>query len=87
MIVLRKERDQARTMTVPSFENFAAISSMGSINQILQLLQEYMEMPDVVHYGNGYYQHTIYGIGPYIADYPEQVLLACVMQGWCQGEP
>ncbi|KAF7348718.1 hypothetical protein MVEN_01390700 [Mycena venus] len=25
----------------------------------------------------------IYGLGPYIADYPEQVLLACVVQGWC----
>ena len=42
-----------------------------------------MEMPDIVHYGDGYFRRTIYGIGPYIADYPEQVLLACIMQGWC----
>lgn len=42
-----------------------------------------METHDVVHYGDGYYQRTIYGIGPYIADYPEQVLLACIVQGWC----
>jgi hypothetical protein len=34
-------------------------------------------------YGGGYYRRKIYGIGPYIADYPEQVLLACVVQGWC----
>ncbi|KAH9959514.1 hypothetical protein BJV74DRAFT_880098 [Russula compacta] len=25
----------------------------------------------------------IYGVGPYIADYPEQALLACVVLGWC----
>ena len=24
-----------------------------------------------------------YGLGPYIADYPEQALLACIVQGWC----
>ena len=23
------------------------------------------------------------GVGPYIADYPEQALLACIVQGWC----
>ena len=24
-----------------------------------------------------------YGLGPYIADYPKQVLLSGVVQGWC----
>jgi hypothetical protein len=42
-----------------------------------------METPDIVCYSDGYYRHTIYGLGPYIADYPEQVLLACIVQGWC----
>ena len=63
-----------------SFENFAIFSFMA---QILQPLREYMKTLDIVHYGDGYYRHTIYGIGPYIADYPEQVLLACIVQGWC----
>ena len=52
-------------------------------NQILQSLQPYMEKPEVVRYGDGHYRRTIYGLGPYIADYPEQVLLACIVQGWC----
>ena len=55
----------------------------GSLNQILQSLQPYMEKPEVVRYGDGHYRRTIYGLGPYIADYPEQVLLACIVQGWC----
>ncbi|KAG6805378.1 hypothetical protein H0H92_015652 [Tricholoma furcatifolium] len=42
-----------------------------------------MTTPEVVRFGDGYYRRVIYGIGPYIADYPEQVLLACIVQGWC----
>jgi hypothetical protein len=25
----------------------------------------------------------VYGLGLYIADYPEQALLACIVQNWC----
>ena len=39
--------------------------------------------PDVTLFSDGYYCHTIYSIGPYIADGPEKVLLACIVQGWC----
>ncbi|KAF8322392.1 hypothetical protein F5887DRAFT_1087226 [Amanita rubescens] len=28
--------------------------------------------PETIRYGDGYYRRTIWGIGPYIADYPEQ---------------
>lgn len=42
-----------------------------------------MEEWEVVRYGDGHYRRTLYGLGPYIADYPEQVLLACVVQSWC----
>ncbi|KAG6896459.1 hypothetical protein C0992_008142 [Termitomyces sp. T32_za158] len=30
-----------------------------------------------------YLRLVVYGMGPYIADYPEQALLACIVQGWC----
>lgn len=42
-----------------------------------------MTKPEVVHCFDGHFQHAIYGLGPYIADYPEQALLACIVQGWC----
>jgi hypothetical protein len=32
---------------------------------------------------DGQYRRVIYGLGPYIADYPEQALLACIVQNWC----
>jgi hypothetical protein len=42
-----------------------------------------MTKPEVVRFGDGYYRRVIYGVGPYIADYEEQVLLACIVRGWC----
>ena len=32
-----------------------------------------MTTPEVVRCPDGHFRHAIYGIGPYIADYPEQV--------------
>ncbi|KAJ6540708.1 hypothetical protein B0H19DRAFT_1313483 [Mycena capillaripes] len=37
----------------------------------------------VVRCSDGHWRRVIYGIGPYIADYPEQVWLAAVVQNWC----
>ncbi|KAJ3565394.1 hypothetical protein NP233_g7656 [Leucocoprinus birnbaumii] len=44
--------------------------------------------PSILHmpyegYWARHFRWVIYGLGPYIADYPEQVLLACVVQNWC----
>jgi len=42
-----------------------------------------MTTPEVTRCSNGLFRRVVYGLGPYIADYPEQTLLACVVQGWC----
>ncbi|KIJ11315.1 hypothetical protein PAXINDRAFT_15782 [Paxillus involutus ATCC 200175] len=42
-----------------------------------------MKVPEVAFFGDRYYQRVIYGLGPYIADYEEQVLLACIVRNWC----
>ncbi|KAI0830203.1 hypothetical protein BC628DRAFT_1313730, partial [Trametes gibbosa] len=42
-----------------------------------------MTVAEIVCCADSNFCHLIYGLGPYIADYPEQVLLACVIQGWC----
>jgi hypothetical protein len=65
------------------FRTFRRNLFHGSINQILQTLRSGMETPEIVRYADGHFRRTIYGLGPYIADYPEQVLLACIVQGWC----
>lgn len=54
-----------------------------SLRVILSPLRPYMTKPDIVKCPDGHYRRAIYTIGPYIADYPEQVLLAAVVSGWC----
>ena len=54
-----------------------------SLSMILDPLKAAMTSPEVVRFGDGYYRRVIYGLGPYIADYEEQALLTCIVQGWC----
>ncbi|KAG6805540.1 hypothetical protein H0H92_015020, partial [Tricholoma furcatifolium] len=53
------------------------------LSYIFQAVRPFMTEPDIVRFGDGYFRRIIYGFGPYIADYPEQALLACIVQGWC----
>ena len=32
---------------------------------------------------DNHFRRVVYGIGPYIGDYPEQVLVAGIVNGWC----
>ena len=54
-----------------------------SLVRILQAIKLWMRKPRITRCGDGHLRRVIYGLGPYIADYPEQVLLACVVSGWC----
>jgi hypothetical protein len=54
-----------------------------SISLILEQLHPGETTPEVYCCPDMHYQCVIWGIGPYIADYPEQVLLSCIVQGWC----
>ncbi|KAF8122990.1 hypothetical protein EV363DRAFT_1455925 [Boletus edulis] len=54
-----------------------------SLSGILESLKPGMTMPEVVRFGDGHYRRVIYGLGPYIADYKEQVLLSCIVRNWC----
>jgi len=42
-----------------------------------------MTIPEVVWCPDGHFRRAIYQLGPFIADYPEQVALAGIVQGWC----
>ncbi|KAG1776217.1 hypothetical protein EV702DRAFT_1230368 [Suillus placidus] len=55
----------------------------SSLSFILQNLKPGMTKPEVVHFGDGHYRRVIDGLGPYIVDYKEQVLLACIVRSWC----
>ncbi|KAI0309305.1 hypothetical protein OF83DRAFT_1185856 [Amylostereum chailletii] len=55
----------------------------SSLHVILQPLRPGMMEPLVMLCADGHYRRIIFGLGPYIADYPEQVMLACIVQNWC----
>ncbi len=42
-----------------------------------------MSTPHVMQCPDGHFRRAIFQLGPFIADYPEQVCLAGVVSGWC----
>ncbi|KAJ7602026.1 hypothetical protein B0H17DRAFT_1342371 [Mycena rosella] len=67
----------------PTFQKFCRQMYHASLALVYQPLKPFMETPDIVRCPDGHWRRVIYGIGPYIADYPEQVWLAAVVQNWC----
>jgi hypothetical protein len=66
-----------------NFRKFRRQLLHSSLAKILEPLKHGMTNPDIVRFPEGHFRRVIYGLGPYIADYPEQALLACIVQGWC----
>ena len=42
-----------------------------------------MTTPHILLCPDGHYRRAIFELGPFSADYPEQVYLAGIVQGWC----
>ncbi|KAN0138098.1 hypothetical protein V8E53_003987 [Lactarius tabidus] len=67
----------------PAFRKFKQQLYHSSISAVLESLHRGMDAPVVCRCPDGHYRRVIYDIGPFIADYPEQVMLSGVVQGWC----
>ncbi|KAI0069827.1 hypothetical protein K474DRAFT_1680629 [Panus rudis PR-1116 ss-1] len=55
----------------------------SSLATILRSLRPAMTTPEIARCPDGHFRRIIYGLAPYIADYPEQALVACIVQKWC----
>ncbi|KAG1806680.1 uncharacterized protein HD556DRAFT_1428722 [Suillus plorans] len=55
----------------------------SSLSTILSSLKPVMTQYEVVRCGDGHFRCVIYSLGPYIADYEEQLVLSCVVKHWC----
>ena len=73
-------REHAHT---PAFRKFKKQLFHSSLSQILDSLRPAMKNPETVLCGDDYYRRVIYALAAYIADYEEQVLLSCIVRGWC----
>ena len=74
--------DKAHTNDV-DFRQFRRKLFHVSLSCILQSLKSGEVTPEVFQCPDGHFRRVIWGMGPYIADYPEQVLLACIVKNWC----
>ena len=55
----------------------------ASLVQILEPLRPGMTTPQVLRCPDGHFRRAIFSLGPFIADYPEQVYLSGIVSGWC----
>jgi hypothetical protein len=67
------------------YQTFTRQLYHSCLARVYEPIREFMTTPDIVRCPDGHFRKAIYGIGPYIADYPEQVWLSSVVQGWCPG--
>ncbi|KAG1775478.1 hypothetical protein EV702DRAFT_1180272 [Suillus placidus] len=65
------------------FRNFRRQIFHSSLAKILETLKDPMSKPEIARFGDGHYRRVVYGLGPYIADYEEQVLLTSIVRNWC----
>lgn len=70
-------------MKDPAFVKFRRQLFHSSISTILQSLRPGMETPEVVRCPDKHFRRALYEFACYIADYPEQALLSCIVQNWC----
>ena len=55
----------------------------ASIAAILCPLHPGMTVPKIHRCPDGHFRYVIYDLIAFIADYPEQVMLTGIVQGWC----
>jgi Plavaka transposase len=67
----------------PAFQTFCRQLYHACLARIFAPLKRGMTTPEVVRCPDGHFRRAIYGLGPYIADYPEQVWLSGIVQNWC----
>lgn len=65
------------------FRDFRRRLFHGSLVVINNPLKPYMTKWDIVRCADHHFRRAIYGIGPHIADYPEQSSAAGTVYGWC----
>ncbi|KAI5986491.1 hypothetical protein EDD15DRAFT_2389856 [Pisolithus albus] len=67
----------------PAFRRFKKQLFHVAMSKILGSLKACMMVPWVMKCPDNHFHRVICGIGPYIADYPEQVLISRIVQNWC----
>ena len=65
------------------FQKFCRQLYHKCLEIVFSPLKPYMENAKVIRCPDGHFRHAIFSLGPYIANYPEQVWLSGVVSNWC----
>jgi hypothetical protein len=77
---LAASKNQRKTA---NYQTFCRQMYHACLARVFNPLKDGMTTPEVVRCPDGHFRRAVYGLGPYIADYPEQVWLSGIVQGWC----
>ncbi|KAF9010818.1 hypothetical protein BDQ17DRAFT_1387964 [Cyathus striatus] len=66
-----------------AFKTFIRQLFHACLVKIFSPLEPGMTTPELILCPDGCFRRAFYGLGPYIADYPEQVWLSGIIQNWC----
>jgi hypothetical protein len=66
-----------------AYQQFSRQLFHACLTYVYSPLKPAMTVPKVVQCPDGHFRRAVYSIGPYIADYPEQVWLTGIVQNWC----
>ncbi|KAF8802530.1 hypothetical protein BYT27DRAFT_7226421 [Phlegmacium glaucopus] len=67
----------------PEFQKFSRQLYHACLEVVFSPLKPHMSKPKIVKCPDGHFRRAIFSLGPYIADYPEQVWLAGIVSNWC----
>ncbi|KAF8257006.1 hypothetical protein EI94DRAFT_1774697 [Lactarius quietus] len=67
----------------PEYHCFCRQLFHKCLEVVFKPLRKYMTSPTVMKCPDGLFHRTIFGLGPYIADYPEQVWVTGIVSCWC----
>ncbi|KAF8953946.1 hypothetical protein BDZ97DRAFT_1929205 [Flammula alnicola] len=76
-------KDDRKYDNDPNFCRFKRQLYHSSISAILSTLKPAMKTPAIYRCPDGHFRRIIFDLGTFIADYPEQVMLAGILQNWC----
>ena len=65
------------------FRQFKRTLIHDAIANILLPVKPFMTTPDVVRCADQHFRRVLYGLGPHISDYPEQVTVSWILMNWC----
>ncbi|KAJ7483958.1 hypothetical protein B0H11DRAFT_2416136 [Mycena galericulata] len=66
-----------------AYQRFVRQLYHACLARVFEPLKAGMTTPEIIRCPDGHFRRAVYGLGPYIADYPEQVWLSCIVQNWC----